>query len=551
MFDARRHAPYLFDSRTRESKVGRVDGVTTDVGGLTPDDRETLRRIARSRQMPHGVATRAQLVVDCADLGIRGAATRSSVSETTAAKWWRRYRDGGIDALNDVPRGGRPSAPDDMVRRVLGCALDFPPADGARWSTRTIAEATGVSQATVSRIRRRHFTTTDSKAGLFQDLSTMILTYVDVHPAGCALGFTTSNGLATDAHEPALDDAVETIVCARLLRSPPASAGRAVTLLRRLAAHAPTAPITVVLDVALDDAARQWISQHHDVTVISVADDDWLRMRQQISQTIDLTQVAQLRDVQRLVRTARRTGLTEFSWCRAIDPASVLRTASVAAKEPPGGDLSHVVRGICIAITRGELSAGDAVSPRRIARLCGVPPGRVADALAVMAEDALIDRQAGRYLIPALTTRDVVETYTARGLLGTAIARRLASGEPELPPVVDEQLAGIARCHESGRSSEASTIDLDFQDELARACGMPRIGAMFIRLTLQLRLFIAIFGLHYRYPTDEILADDGLILAEIRRHDTEAAVAAWRKKIDNCAQYMLNFATDRPRRSDD
>jgi DNA-binding GntR family transcriptional regulator len=62
---------------------------------------------------------------------------------------------------------------------------------------------------------------------------------------------------------------------------------------------------------------------------------------------------------------------------------------------------------------------------------------------------------------------------------------------------------------------------------------------MFVRLTLQLRLFLAIFGLSYRYPTDEIVADDRRILAEIRRRDPEAAVEAWRNKIDNCARYML------------
>ncbi|WP_312870532.1 helix-turn-helix domain-containing protein [Gordonia asplenii] len=521
-----------------------------DVPGLQPGDREALRRIARSRRVPHGLATRAQLVVDCADLGISGAAQRASVSETTAAKWWRRYREGGIGALHDVPRRGRPTAPDDVVRRVLGCALEDPPAGAARWSTRTIADATGVSQASVSRIRRRSFPKESPISPLLQQLSTAILTYVDVGESGCAVGFAASNGESAVERDPppALADAVETVVCARLLR--PTYDARATTLLNRLTRHV-SGPMTVIVDCEIDDAARQWISRHPDVDVDvhHVPGADWLTMRQAIWDTIDLSQATQLREVQQLIRAARRDGVEEFSWWRTTDPASVLRTASVAAKEPPGGDLSYVVRGICMALSAGDLSAGDAVSPRSIARLSGVSPGRVADALAVMAEDALIDRQSGRYLIPALTTRDVIETYTARGLLGTAIARRLASDESELPPVVEEQLAGIARCHESGRLSEASAIDLDLQDELARACGMPRIGAMFIRLTLQLRLFIAIFGLHYRYPTAEILADDGLILAEIRRGDPEAAVAAWRRKIDNCAQYMLNFATERPVKS--
>lgn len=37
------------------------------------------------------------------------------------------------------------------------------------------------------------------------------------------------------------------------------------------------------------------------------------------------------------------------------------------------------------------------------------------------------------------------------------------------------------------------------QDELARAAQMPRIEAMFVRLTLQLRLFVTLMGLSYEY----------------------------------------------------
>lgn len=164
---------------------------------------------------------------------------------------------------------------------------------------------------------------------------------------------------------------------------------------------------------------------------------------------------------------------------------------------------------------------------------------RVAHALAQLAQEALIDRRAGRYRLPVPAPRDVVETYTARGLLGTPIARKLASARIDLPPAVDEHYARLVRCDRLGLIPEASTIDLDLQDELARAAAMPRMGWMFVSLTLQLRIFVAIFGLSYRYPTDEILADDHRILLEIRRHDPDAVVEAWRSKIDNCGRFML------------
>jgi DNA-binding GntR family transcriptional regulator len=198
------------------------------------------------------------------------------------------------------------------------------------------------------------------------------------------------------------------------------------------------------------------------------------------------------------------------------------------------------MRGICTAIAEGDLHAGDYISARRIARRSGVSPGRVADALAQLVEESLIDKHAGRYLVPVPTPRDVIETYTARGLLGTAIVRRLASDRIDLPTVVDEHFGRLISCDELGRIYEAGAIDLDIQDELAEASNMPRIGTMFIRLTLQLRLFVTIFGLNYRYPTDEIVADDQWILDEIRRHDPDGAVSAWRSKIDNCARFMLS-----------
>ena len=84
------------------------------------------------------------------------------------------------------------------------------------------------------------------------------------------------------------------------------------------------------------------------------------------------------------------------------------------------------------------------------------------------------------------------------------------------------------------------------QDELARAADMPRIEAMFVRLTLQLRLFVTLMGLNYGYPVDGIVTDDTRILDAIRARDPDAAVAAWRSKIDNCVRYMMMHL--RPRR---
>ena len=504
---------------------------------LTSDDRAVLLRTAGSRRAPHGVATRARLVVDCSDVGVAEAARRASVSRATAAKWRRRYVEHGVEGLHDIPGTGRPPTPDDLVRRILACTLDEPPGTD-RWTTRAVAAATGASQATVSRTRRRWFPRSASGADVLGD-RTSILTYVGVHPAGCALGFHPATG-AREPASAARADAVETVVCAALLREP--AAGDPVAVLRRAAERLPSAPGAVlVVDVALDSAARSWLRHRPELTVRSVPGDAWFGLVHRLADAVDPGQLAELREVQRRIRRARSDRATLFEWSR-----DELTSSSLAAgptdryePEPLSHDLDDVVRALCAAIADGELHAAEAIPVRRIARRSGISPGRVADALAQLAAEALVEKRTGRFLLPAPTPRDVAETYTARGLLGTAITRRLASSGAALPAVLDEQEAGLVRCHGLGLTAEACAIDLDLQDELARAAALPRIGAMFVRLTLQLRLFLAIFGLSYRYPTDEIVADDRRILAEIRRRDPEAAVEAWRNKIDNCARYML------------
>lgn len=75
---------------------------------------------------------------------------------------------------------------------------------------------------------------------------------------------------------------------------------------------------------------------------------------------------------------------------------------------------------------------------------------------------------------------DILETYTARGLLGTVIVRRLASRAQPLPEAVPDVFAelircALIRCADRGQVSESGSLDLDVQDELAPAAEMLRV----------------------------------------------------------------------------
>jgi hypothetical protein len=77
------------------------------------------------------------------------------VNRATVRKWRGRFVQHRLDGLLDEPRPGAPrTIGDDDVERVIVATLEQTPADATHWSTRSMANATGMSQSAVSRIWR-------------------------------------------------------------------------------------------------------------------------------------------------------------------------------------------------------------------------------------------------------------------------------------------------------------------------------------------------------------------------------------------------------------
>jgi transposase len=126
---------------------------------LREGDRGRLEALARSVSARPSVAQRARIVLMSAEgLTNTEIARRTGATRPTVINWRKRYTTGGINALGDLPRSGRPAVVDEL--EVVATTL----ADGGRppahlgvshWSSRLLGQQLGISFATVARIWRK------------------------------------------------------------------------------------------------------------------------------------------------------------------------------------------------------------------------------------------------------------------------------------------------------------------------------------------------------------------------------------------------------------
>ena len=127
---------------------------------LRPGDGARLRELTRSSAAPAGHGQRARMVLLAAE-GLSNAeiGRRVAMTRQTVIAWRARYQAGGIQALADLPRSGRPPSIDEAA--VVVSTLHRPPEDlgVTHWSARLLADHLSragmpVSFAEVARIWR-------------------------------------------------------------------------------------------------------------------------------------------------------------------------------------------------------------------------------------------------------------------------------------------------------------------------------------------------------------------------------------------------------------
>jgi len=126
---------------------------------LSADEVAILDAWAHSRTLPARVVERARIV----QLAAHGVASKAiaqqlGISRPTVQLWRERFlalRVAGLE--KDAPRSGRvPRISEAKIRAVIDATLHTTPPAATHWSTRTMAAAQGLSEATVRRIWRQH-----------------------------------------------------------------------------------------------------------------------------------------------------------------------------------------------------------------------------------------------------------------------------------------------------------------------------------------------------------------------------------------------------------
>lgn len=123
---------------------------------LSDGERGELEALARRRKTAQAMALRARIVLLCAgDLQSKEVAAKLRVDESTVGKWRRRYAERRLEGLYDEPRSGTPRTIDDArIEAVIVKTLESAPENATHWSSRGMAEDSGLSVSTVQRIWR-------------------------------------------------------------------------------------------------------------------------------------------------------------------------------------------------------------------------------------------------------------------------------------------------------------------------------------------------------------------------------------------------------------
>ena len=126
---------------------------------LSPDENVALAKWAQGRRISARLVQRARIIQRAAEgAQSKDIAKQLGVSRPTVQLWRERFLALRVEGLEkDAPRPGRiPDIPEAKVRAVVKATLQTTPPNATHWSTRSMAQAQGLSRMAVQRIWKQH-----------------------------------------------------------------------------------------------------------------------------------------------------------------------------------------------------------------------------------------------------------------------------------------------------------------------------------------------------------------------------------------------------------
>ena len=126
---------------------------------LSPEEYSTLDTWVRGRSLPLRLVQRARIIRMAADgMQSQVIARDLGVSKPTVQLWRQRFLAFRLVGLQkDAPRPGRiPKIAPRKTQTVVEATLHTTPPNATHWSTRSMAKAQGLSEATIRRIWKQH-----------------------------------------------------------------------------------------------------------------------------------------------------------------------------------------------------------------------------------------------------------------------------------------------------------------------------------------------------------------------------------------------------------
>lgn len=544
-------------------KYSNLTLMSRSVLRLTDAQRRTLERWARGRTTSQARGLRARVVLARAEAPTdRAVAERLAVSARLVARWRARFLTEGLDGLDERPRPGRPRVVTDTAeRKVARQLLADPPAGAAAWSTRSLAEATGISQTSVSRIVRTLVPGT-RKAGLpgKTPVLTGLLFDGTVRAVAVTVAEETPMRPSGSRRPQGHSEVVRALAAVRQLlditdepeqrRDAPVEFRRFLDELHQT--NPPGNQVHVLVEsesVRADPRVAQWLNGRSRLDIHPFTGDaDWASTLETLTAGTATATPHLLSELRSRLREWLTRPSKPVLWIpgrrqhvhNTFDSPGESYSPPATAEAGVSPAVDRVAQALREQIAGGHFPPGERIRETQLAAQLGLSRGPVRDALRVLAEDGLVEIMPNRRTtIPMVTADRVLEVYAVRGALGAMLLRRLATLEPQsLRPVgvALAELRRVIRSHDPVRTGDA---DLAFQDAIAAAARLRHTSVFFQRLTMQLRMFTSILKLDYADMPVRIERTNAAIFKALHEGHSNDAVQFWQEKMNMAVRYMI------------